>query len=146
MSNPFAVIGGVEFREGDWFTDHRQADRSPLVIATVLIGDEYGESILHIRSPLLEYQSMGLAAFTELVVEGVFEKIQKPKYYVGQTFRNRFTEKSLEIIDVPRLRNETNGEYLYYVLSFSSTFGYNHDIQTENEITNFYITEGVVEV
>lgn len=146
MSEPFVVINKIEYFVGDWIIDHRVTEvATPGTIDRVETMED-GTVYIWIRSPLFEYYSISLAVFVERIETGIFEKIAKPKYYVGQVFRNRFTEKSLEIIDIPRVRNEIDGEYVYYVLTFTSTFGHNHEVQKESEINRFYVSEGVVEV
>lgn len=146
MSEPFVVLDNQEYYVGDWIIDNRVAEVATPGTVDSLELKEDGAIYIWMRSPLLEYYSIPLSSFIERIQTGVFEKMAKPKFNVGQVFRNRFTEKSLEIMDVPRMRNQENGEYVYYVLTFSPTFGHNHDVRKESEIVHFYVSEGVVEV
>lgn len=144
MLEPFVVINETPFYQGDWISDNRVEEKSTIVIDEVeRVGDE---TFLHLSTQLTMGMSMSLGEFQDYVLAGDFVRIDRPKYFIGQLFRNRFTEKSMEIVDVPRIKNERDGEFHYYVLNFTPTFGYNHDVCKESEITNFYVTEGVDEI
>lgn len=141
MAEPFATINGQAFYVKDWIKDSRVTDLiTPALVTSV--EEQDGELVVWMESPVSTYFIVTLSDFIARVMSGVYTRIEKPKYHIGEKFVNRFTYKTLEIMDIPRLRNEQGGDYMYYVLEYSPTFGFNHNVRKEQDITYFYINEG----
>ena len=142
MEVPFIAIDNTEFFLGDWLRDVTLTGiNEPCVIVNVF--EDMVEKHIVIRFPSLEHEVVSLPEFIEKVKIGALEKITKPKFLLTQEFRNRFTEETIAIKDIPHRANEVGGEYVYYVVTFTPTFGYNYECKTESEIEKFYQSEGV---
>lgn len=143
---PFVVdIQGTTFRLDDWFRDKTMfGNDSPNIIVNFF--EDMNGQYLVIRTPLFTYELMTVAEFIIRVESGRYEKIEKPKFVLGQMLKNKFTEETLEVRDVPQRVNDNGGEYVYYVQSYTPTFGYNYKSMSESEIHSFYATAGVVEL
>lgn len=145
MIEPFVIIEGIGYKVNDWIRDKSLVDTNePSVIVSVF--EDLSEKHVILRSPYLEHELMTLTLFIERVKLKMLEKVEKPKFYLGQELMNRFTKRSIEIKDVPRIENEKEGEYVYYIMSFTPTYGSNYECMTESGIESFYESEGVDEV
>lgn len=145
MVEPFVTIEGVEYQAGDWFRDkHLVGVTGPSVIVNVF--DDMSETYIIVRSPYLEHEMIDLPEFIQRVKLARYAKIRKPFFRLGQELKNRFTEESIEIKDVPHQTNEEDGEYMYFALSFTPTYGYNYKCKSESTIKAFFESEGVDEV
>lgn len=145
MEESFVIIDNIEYRKGDWLLD-KQLINAPGPTIIVNVFEDLSEVYIIVRSPYLEHALLSVTDFIQQVKLLRYEKIQKPSFQLGQLFRNRFTEKSIEIKDVPHQTNEKEGEYVYYVLEYTSTYGYNFTCLAESTIQQFYVSEGVDEI
>lgn len=144
MRRPFVIIGEEKFYVGDWIRDRKIDSPDPSVIVNVF--KDESESHVIIKSPFLGYEMMELSKFIKRVRLKIYRKVIKPKFAINQKFKNKYTESTIEIIDVPHKVNEREGEYSYYVLDFTPTFGYNYTCMLESEIEEFFKSEGVVKI
>lgn len=85
-----------------------------------------------------------LAEFIERLENGSIVMLDMPMYRYGERFINKFNQEKLVIRDVPRSKNELDGEFTYYVRTYSPRDGYNYRSIKESEITEFFRTEGVI--
>lgn len=141
-SEAFVTIDGEDFFVDDWLkmTDCRDSGR-PWVIVTAF--QDAGEQGVVLRDGEFNKHIHSIKEFTEMVRNGRFYRIKKPLFGVGQSFKNRFTEKSVRIIQVPYAPNDSDGEYVYFVRAYTPTYGYNFDSITEKQLCDLYMTEGV---
>lgn len=142
MGLEFVTIDSVSFQIGDWIRDKNNLiTKDPSVIVNVF--DDMVEKYIVVRSPSLRYEIIELSEFMERVKLGRYELVIRPRYQLGQVFKNKFTEETIEIKDVPHQENEEGGVYMYYVYTYTPTFGYNYECKSESELLDFYNTEGV---
>lgn len=142
---PFVCVEGMDFRVSDWIRDKQLIDApGPCVVVNVF--DDMTERFVIIRDAFLRHEMMPLTEFIQRVKLERYEKIVKPGFLLGQVFKNKFTEETIEIKDVPHNENDEEQEYVYYVYAFTPTFGYNYKCMKESDIQKFYIKEGVFEV
>lgn len=139
----FVTIDEVDYFVDDWLTrsTSTSTDR-PLVIVSAF--EDEGKRSIVIRDEKFRYETMSLSDFIKAIESGELIKIPKPLYHVSDCFKNKFTEKSITIIEVPFKQNDENNQYVYFVLEYSTTYGQNFKSMTEQEITDFYEKEGVV--
>lgn len=142
MEDVFAKINGHSYRVGDWVKDTR-VDYSDFYSLIVQVFEDRGNVNVVIREPDLTYLTISVLEFADLVRAGVLTYQVKPKYSIGQEFKNRFTEETLEIIYLPYDKNDIERDYVYFVRKWDVQTGYNFVAMKEKDIHDYYQTVGV---
>lgn len=144
IKNPkaFVTIHDIDYCVDDWLTHPESASSSyPLIIVNVF--DDNGKRFVVIRDETHEHTIITLYEFIQKIEQDEWIKVSKPIYRVSDTFKNKFTEKAITIMEVPYAKNDETDEYVYFVLEESPTYGKNFKAMSEQEVTDFYQKDGV---
>lgn len=141
-SEAFVTIDGEDFFVEDWLkkTGCRDSGRPWVIVAAF---QDAGEQSVVLRDGEFKKEILSLTEFTKAIRAKEFYRIPKPLFGVGQSLKNRFTEKFLRIIQVPFAPNDKDGAYMYFVRVYTPTYGHNFDIISERQLLDLYMTEGV---
>lgn len=141
MTEFIVEINGRSFYTEDWVSDTRvdYSDFPSMIINTF---EDNNETYVVLREPVYEYETMKLDTFIQLVQNGTLTYVAKPKYSITESFKNKFTEKTIEVVAAPYAKNDEGNVYVYYTREWTPTYGYNFKCMTEQEITDFYQAVG----
>lgn len=148
----FYLENGEPVRVGDWFylrqpdARHRSEVEPDIiegvfksfyddVFVVVRLGavGEVGKKVIH---PLEEFRAN--------VQSGKFKRLRMPLFRYADKFRNKYNLEDITIRDVPRSLNDKGDTFVYYVRVCSEKGGCNYTSMTEETITEFYNTAGVI--
>lgn len=137
----FVTINGEEYYVEDWLYEDKPHAIRPLVIVSAF--EDAGQRFVVIRDEKFERKPIPMSEFVQMVKSKKWIRIDKPKYNVGQRLKNRFTERYVQIIEVPFAPNDKDREYTYFVLEYSPVYGKNFTAINEKGLDDFYKQEGV---